>query len=50
MKGVIIMEKEKLIEQIISIVEKVEDKTVLKDIYNLVSTVYKHYKSGEWGR
>lgn len=44
------MDKKTIIEQIKSILEKVEDVTVLKDILNLINGVYKHYISGKWGR
>ena len=44
------MDKEMLIEQITAILNQIEDCGVLKDIYNLVSTVFRHYRSGKWGR
>ena len=44
------MEKEKLIEQIVSILNKVDDISVLKDMLNLINGVYKHYILGKWGR
>lgn len=44
------MNKEMMIEQIKSILDKVEDETVLKDMLNLIDTVYRHYQNGQWGR
>ena len=44
------MDKEKTIEQINSILEKVDDENVLKDMLNLVGTIFRHYTSGKWGR
>ena len=43
------MNKEAIIEQIKSILDKVEDEEVLKDMLNLLDTVYRHYISGDWG-
>ena len=37
--------KEKLIE----IISKVEDEKVLKDMFNLICCIYKHYSAGTWG-
>lgn len=37
-------------EQIISIINKINDEKVLKDILNLVNGVYKHFISGTWER
>lgn len=44
------MNKEELKKRIEEIVEKVEDEGVLKDMLNLINTVYKHYISGNWER
>ena len=44
------MTKESIIEQIKSILDKVDDLSVLKDMLNLINGVYKHYRSGKWGR
>lgn len=44
------MTKESIIEQIVSILNKVDDITVLKDMLNLINGVYKHYRFGKWGR
>lgn len=37
-------------EQIISIINKINDEKVLKDILNLVNGVYKHFIAGTWER
>lgn len=37
-------------DQIIHIIEQIDDKKVLKDILNLITAIYKHYKSGKWER
>lgn len=42
--------KKALIEQIVSILEKVDDEKVLQDIKSLINSVYKHYISGNWER
>lgn len=42
--------KNVIIEQINSILEKVDDEKVLQDIKNLINSVYKHYISGNWER
>lgn len=44
------MNKQQLIEQINSILEKVDDKTILKEMKDLINGVYKHYISGNWER
>ena len=44
------MDRETLIEQITFIINQIEDCTILKDMLNLVSMVYRHYKEGRWGR
>lgn len=44
------MNKTEIIEQINSILEKVDDEHVLKDMKNLINSVYKHYISGNWER
>lgn len=44
------MNKETLIEQITWMIDQIEDCEVLKDIYNLVSTIFRHHKAGKWGR
>ena len=44
------MSKETLIEHITTLINQIDDCRVLKDIYNLVSAVHRHYKSGKWGR
>ncbi len=43
------MNKKELIEKIVSILEKVEDINVLKDMLSLINGVYKHFISGHWG-
>jgi DNA-binding FrmR family transcriptional regulator len=40
----------KIKEQILSIIEKIEDEQVLKDILNIVSAIYKHFVRGHWER
>ena len=40
--------KDELIEQIISIIRKIDNTIVLRDILNLVTGVYKHYINGKW--
>lgn len=42
--------KKALIEQIVSILEKVDDEKVLQNIKSLINSVYKHYISGNWER
>ena len=42
--------KKTLIEQIVSILEKVDDEKVLQDMKNLINSIYKHYISGNWER
>ena len=42
--------KTELIKEINSIIEKVDDENVLKDMKNLICGVYKHYISGNWER
>ena len=42
--------KKALIDQIVSILEKVDDEKVLQDIKSLINSVYKHYISGNWER
>ena len=44
------MNKQELIEQINSVLEKVDDENVLKDMKELINGVYKHYISGNWER
>ena len=44
------MDKYELIEQMVSIMEKVDDENVLQDMKNLINGVYKHYISGNWER
>lgn len=44
------MNKQEIIEQIVSILEKVNDVSILKDMLNLVNGVYKHFVSGKIGR
>lgn len=44
------MNKQQLIEQINSILEKVDDENVLKEMKDLINGVYKHYISGNWER
>lgn len=44
------MDKNDIIEQIKSILEKVDDERVLQDMKNLINSVYKHYISGNWER
>ena len=40
--------KKALIEQIVSILEKVDDEKLLQDMKSLINSVYKHYISGNW--
>jgi hypothetical protein len=42
--------KKALIEQIVSILEKVDDEKVLQDMKSLINSIYKHYISGNWER
>ena len=42
--------KNALIEQIVSILEKVDDEKVLQDMKSLINSIYKHYISGNWER
>lgn len=42
--------KKTLIEQIVSILEKVDDEKVLQDMKSLINSIYKHYISGNWER
>lgn len=44
------MNKKELIEQINSILDKVDDENVLHDMKELINGVYKHYISGNWER
>ena len=44
------MNKKELIEQINSILDKVDDENVLHDMTELINGVYKHYISGNWER
>ena len=44
------MDRETIIEQIKSTVDKVEDETVLKDTLNLIDAIYQHHLNGQWGR
>lgn len=48
-KGMCFLKKE-LIKKIVEIVQKIEDEAVLRDVLNLVRTVYKNYTLGKWGR
>ena len=48
-KGMCFLKKE-LIKKIVEIVQKIEDEAVLRDVLNLVRTVYKNYTRGKWGR
>ena len=48
-KGMCFLKKE-LIQKIVEIVQKIEDEAVLRDVFNLVRIVYKHYTLGKWGR
>lgn len=41
-------EKEKIINETVSIMGKVQDEKVLKDMQNLIKCVYKHYSQGNW--
>lgn len=41
-------EKEKIINETVSIMGKVQDEKVLKDMQNLINGVYKHYVKGNW--
>jgi hypothetical protein len=44
------MSKQELIDQINSIIEKIDDEKVLQDMKDLINGVYKHYISGNWER
>ena len=44
------MKKQEILKRIESILKKIDDEMVLKDIYNLICGVYKHYLSGNWER
>ena len=44
------MNKTEIIEQINSILEKVDDEKILQEMKNLINSVYKHYISGNWER
>ena len=44
------MNQNELIEQINSILEKVDDEKVLQDMKSLINSIYKHYISGNWER
>lgn len=44
------MDKQEIIEQINSVLEKVDDEKVLKDMLNLIKGIYKHYSAGKWER
>ena len=44
------MNKDELVEQIISIIQKIDDARVLKDLLNIINGVYKHYINGKWER
>ncbi|MEE3499519.1 MAG: hypothetical protein VZS12_10455 [Ruminococcus bromii] len=44
------MNKTEIIEQINSILEKIDDEKVLQEMKNLINSVYKHYISGNWER
>ena len=48
-KGMCFLKKE-LIQMIVEIVQRIDDETVLRDVLNLVRTVYKNYTLGKWGR
>lgn len=36
-------------KMIVDLIDKIDQPEVLKDIYNLISAIYKHYISGTWG-
>lgn len=44
------MGKKEIIERINSILNKVDDEKVLREIYNLIFGIYKHFVSGNWER
>jgi hypothetical protein len=44
------MTKDELIEKIEHIIHNTDDEAVLKDMLNLISSVYKHYTAGKWER
>lgn len=44
------MNSKELKKQISSILEKIEDVRVLKDILNIINAIYIHFQSGKWGR
>lgn len=41
-------EKEKIINETVSLMEKVQDEKILQDMKNLINGVYKHYVQGTW--
>lgn len=43
-------EKEKNIKETVSVMEKVENVQVLRDMQILINCVYKNYNQGKWGR
>ena len=44
------MGKKEMIERIVSILEKVQDEKILKDMWCLITGGYKHYVYGKWER
>ena len=44
------MGKKEMIERIVSILEKVQDENIIKDMWCLINGVYKHYVNGKWER
>lgn len=35
-------------KMIVDLIDKIDQPEVLKDIYNLICAIYKHYISGTW--
>ena len=42
--------KKEIIKEIVSILEKIEDESALREIKSIISAIYKHYIAGTWGR
>ena len=42
--------KEEIIKVVISILEKIENENVLREIKAVVNGIYKYYILGKWGR
>ena len=42
--------KDEIIKSIVSMLEKIENENVLREIKAIVNGIYKHYILGKWGR